>query len=105
MMLQASKEHTALAAITQELGSLKETARIRYKAELLGVFGSYARGEQHEGSDVDILVRFDRGATLFDMVGLEYFLEEALGLKPDIVSEKSIKPRLRQSVLNELIPL
>ncbi len=78
---------------------------MRYKAELLGVFGSYARGEQQEGSDLDILVRFDYGATLFDMVGLEFFLQDALGIKPDIVSEKSIKPRIRSSVLSDIIEL
>ncbi|MCD5410005.1 MAG: nucleotidyltransferase domain-containing protein [Methanocellales archaeon] len=51
------------------LKSLEEQIRNEYKAEIIGLFGSYARGEQKGSSDVDILVKFLEGATLFDLVG------------------------------------
>jgi uncharacterized protein len=88
-----------------QLASLKETVRSRYKAQLLGVFGSYARKEQKQGSDIDILVHFESGATLFDVVELEYFLLEELGIKPDIVSDKRLKPRLKPFILKDLIKI
>jgi uncharacterized protein len=94
-----------LPDILERLGSLKEIAKARYNASLLGVFGSYARKEQKKGSDIDILVHFEHGATLFDMVELEYFLLEELGIKPDIVSDKKVKPRIKPYILKDLIKI
>ncbi|MGC9005935.1 MAG: nucleotidyltransferase family protein, partial [Candidatus Micrarchaeia archaeon] len=70
-----------------------------------GVFGSYARGEQKAQSDIDILVRFKDGATLFDFVGLAEFLEEKLGIKVDLLSERAIRPELKENVIKELVSL
>jgi len=58
----------------------------------VGIFGSCVRGEQKQGSDVDLLVRFGDGATLFDLVELSEFLEHKLGMKVDIVSERAVRP-------------
>ena len=63
-----------------------------FKAEIVGIFGSCVRGEQKQGSDVDLLVRFGDGATLFDLVELSEFLEHKLGMKVDIVSERAVRP-------------
>ncbi|MGC8720946.1 MAG: nucleotidyltransferase family protein, partial [Thermodesulforhabdaceae bacterium] len=71
----------------------------------IGVFGSYARGEQKAQSDIDILVRFKDGATLFDFVGLAEFLEEKLGIKVDLLSERAIRPELKENVIKELVSL
>jgi predicted nucleotidyltransferase len=76
-----------------------------YKAEIIGVFGSYTRGEQKAQSDIDILVRFKDGATLFDFVGLAEFLEEKLGIKVDLLSERAIRPELKENVIKELVSL
>ena len=57
------------------LKSLKTEIRQRYRAEVKGIFGSYVRGEQKEGSDIDVLVEFDEGANLLDLTGLSMFLE------------------------------
>jgi predicted nucleotidyltransferase len=76
-----------------------------FKAEIIGVFGSYARGEQKAQSDIDILVRFKDGATLFDFVGLAEFLEEKLGIKVDLLSERAIRPELKENVIKELVSL
>ncbi len=69
------------------------------------IFGSYVRGEQTEDSDVDILVDFPSGMSLFDVVELQYKLEDALGKSVDLVGYKTIKPRLKQYILSEQIPI
>ena len=74
-----------------------------FKAEIVGIFGSYARGEQKKESDVDIVVRFKEGASLLDLVGLADFLEEKLGIKVDVVSERAIRPELKDHILKELV--
>ena len=62
-------------------------------------------GDFHADSDLDLLVDFDEGANLFDLVGLQQFLEEKLGCKVDLVSRRSLRAELRTSVLNEMISL
>ncbi|HLZ17596.1 MAG TPA: nucleotidyltransferase domain-containing protein [Cyclobacteriaceae bacterium] len=52
-----------------------------YKPKRLGVFGSYARGENNADSDLDILVEFGEQISLFDLVGLEQDLSESLGIR------------------------
>ncbi|WP_462272645.1 nucleotidyltransferase family protein [Methanohalophilus sp.] len=74
-----------------------------YKAEFVGIFGSYARGEEKPGSDVDVLVNFDTGTTLFDLVGLGDYLEDLLGLPVDVVSKRALHPRMQDNVLKEMV--
>ena len=69
------------------------------------IFGSYVRGEETEDSDVDILVDYPKGYSLFDVVALQHKLEDALGKSVDLVGFKNIKPRLKQYILSEQIPL
>lgn len=89
--------------IVKTIKGLEGQIKKDYKAEIIGIFGSYARGEQKKGSDVDILVRFLRGATLFDFVGLSNFLEERLDLKVDVVSERAVRPELKRQILEEVV--
>lgn len=65
------------------------------------LFGSVARGEAKKNSDVDILVRLQKGKNLFDFVGLKLELEEKLGKKVDLVSYGAIKPRLKDIILKD----
>lgn len=95
----------SLEEIKEKLRSLQEEVKREYKAEIVGIFGSYVRGEQRKGSDVDILVVFKEGATLFDFVGLADFLEEKLGVKVDVVSERAIRIELKESILKEVIEI
>lgn len=92
-----------LERIITVLKGLEDEIRKDYKAEIIGVFGSYVRGEQKEGSDVDILVRFLEGATLFDLVGLGDFLEEKLRVKVDIVSERALRQEIKEQILEEVV--
>ena len=91
--------------ITSELEKIKEEISTQFNAEIIGLFGSYVRSEQKEGSDLDILVRFNKGASLFDYIGLADFLEEKLQLKVDVVSERAVRPELRDQILKEVIML
>lgn len=91
--------------IVKTIKGLKRPIKREYKAEIIGVFGSYARGEQKKSSDVDVLVRFLEGATLFDFVGLSNFLEEKLGIKVDVVSERAVRPELKKQILGEVVPI
>ena len=94
-----------IAEIQSTIAAEKDEIRRRYRAEIKGIFGSYARGDFHANSDLDLLVDFDEGANLFDLVGLQQFLEEKLGCKVDLVSRRSLRAELRTSVLNEMISL
>ena len=70
--------------------------------ELLGVFGSSARGEERPDSDIDLLVRFSKRNGLLDHIRLERELGELLGKKVDLVSEAALSPYLKERILNEL---
>ncbi|TAN43903.1 MAG: nucleotidyltransferase [Nitrospirae bacterium] len=75
----------------------------KYKAEIRGIFGSVARGEESEASDIDVLVDFKEDADLFDFVGLSLFLEEKLHRPVDIVPTDTIKSDIRNIILKEAI--
>jgi predicted nucleotidyltransferase len=91
--------------ILKTLRVLKPKAKKNYKAEIKGVFGSYARGELHGSSDVDVLVHFEDSADLIDFVGLSQFLEEKLKSKVDIVPQGDIREELKESILKDTIYL
>ena len=77
----------------------------RYGAHNLRVFGSVARAEADEHSDIDFLVEMEPGRSLFDLGGLQLELQTALGRPVDIVTEKGLKARIRNRVLQEAIPV
>jgi predicted nucleotidyltransferase len=76
-----------------------------YRAREMRVFGSVARGDATEGSDLDLLIKPEPGCSLFDLGGLLEDLQELLGCRVDLVIEDGLKPRLRERVLREAIPL
>lgn len=89
--------------IRAKLRGLKPRLEERYNVKDLFLFGSYVRGEQEEGSDVDILVEFREAIGLFEFMRLEFELEDELGLKVDLVSKKALKSRIGQHIINEAI--
>jgi predicted nucleotidyltransferase len=85
---------------TTPLGSLVEQHRHRilalvkeHKGRTVAVFGSVARGEDRPDSDIDFLVEFDRGASLFDLMRLEDDLRDLLGRRVDVVSAGGLLER------------
>jgi predicted nucleotidyltransferase len=72
-----------------------------YSARRVGVFGSYARDEAHQGSDLDVLVEFER-PTFKNFMGMKLYLEDLTGLAVDVVTPKSLRGRLREHILGEV---
>jgi len=77
----------------------------RHGASNIRVFGSVARGESDEKSDLDLLVTMEAGRSLLDHASLWLKLQELLGCKVDVVSDKGLRPRIRDRVLKEAVPL
>ncbi len=77
----------------------------RNDIELLRLFGSVARGEDTEDSDLDLLVRFARRKSLLDLVRIERELSKELGRRVDLVTEASLSPYLRDRVINSAVVL
>jgi uncharacterized protein len=84
--------------LTENLSALHERG-----AKSLAVFGSFARDEAQDDSDVDILVEFDTPPTFDGYMNLEFYLEELLGRKVDLVPKRTLKPRIRSAVEREAI--
>ncbi len=77
----------------------------KYGARNVRVFGSVARGEADEKSDIDFLVDMEPGKSLFDMGGLLMDLRELLGRDVDVITVRGLKPRIREKVLKEAVAL
>ena len=77
----------------------------KYGAQNVRVFGSVARGEADERSDLDFLVELEPGRSLFDLGGLQYELETLLGRPVDVVTDRGLKARIRDRVRREALPL
>lgn len=79
--------------------------RAKYHVAELAVFGSRARADATPRSDLDLLVTFDPEASLFDLVGIELDLSERLGVEVDVVTPASIKPRIKDRILESAVPV
>lgn len=91
--------------IKKILTSHKPALAKRFLVREIGVFGSFVRGEEDEGSDVDILVEFSEPVGFFTFLELEEHLRELLGRKVDLVSKKALKPRIGRNILRELVAI
>jgi len=80
------------------LAELMPTLRARFGVRDLAIFGSVARGEASEASDVDVLVDFVGPATFDGYMGLKLFLEDTLGVRIDLVTRAALKPGLRAGI-------
>lgn len=76
-----------------------------YRITELGIFGSYARGEQTQDSDVDVLIDYEQAPTLFELVNLRDLLRDLTGIPVDVVTKNGLQPRIRDRVLSEVIYL
>lgn len=79
--------------------------RAQYGVRSLGLFGSYVRGEQGAGSDLDILVEYESTPTFFEFIDLEDHLRELVGVKVDLVMKSALKPSIGERILSELEPV
>jgi uncharacterized protein len=95
---------------------MRDSLLARHRAEILRiaaahgarnvrVFGSLARGEGGEESDLDVLVELEDGRTLLDLVRLKRELEEVTHCEVDVVTDNGLSPYMRDEILGEAVPL
>lgn len=94
----------ALDVVTK-LKELRPTLTALYKVKEISLFGSFARGEQAENSDIDLLTEFNVNADLFDLIGLELYLEELFKRPVDVVPKQALRAELRVSVLQQVVAI
>ena len=85
--------------LQQQMPNLTE----QYNVATLEVFGSYVRHEERRGSDLDILVTFNKPPSLFKIVRLENHLSDILNVKVDLVMKDSLKPAIGKNILREAV--
>ena len=90
-------------AVRAFLAALLPKLRARYGVRSLALFGSYARGEQTPESDLDLLVEFDEVPGLFAFPEMQYGLEDALGLRVDLLTRTMLEPRLAPRIDRDLM--
>ncbi len=86
--------------ITSKRDQIAQIAQ-QYGATNIRVFGSVARGDADDASDVDFIVDLEKGRSLLDLGGLLMDLQKLLGRPVDVVTEKGLRPRIRKRVLRE----
>jgi hypothetical protein len=91
-----------LTDIKNKLTALKPELHERFGVSEMGVFGSWVRGEQTENSDIDVLVDFDREISLFDILELQWYLEEMFERKVDVAPRDSLRKYIGQYILAEV---
>lgn len=94
----------SLAEIKQLLQAQKPYLYQTYGVTEVGVFGSYVRGEQRLDSDIDLLIELEHPVriSLLDLVELEDYLSDLLGIKVQTAIKKNLKPRLRPYIMREV---
>ncbi|MCE2861990.1 MAG: hypothetical protein RIR76_2126 [Verrucomicrobiota bacterium] len=91
--------------IIAQLRVVLPEVRAKFGVSRLSLFGSAARGEMDESSDIDLLVEFDRVPGFFKFVELEDLLSKVLRRKVDLVLRQALRPRIGQRVLAEAVPV
>jgi predicted nucleotidyltransferase len=102
MQACAMTSEPTLDEIKARLKTMLPDLRQRYGVSYLGVFGSWSRGEQRAGSDLDLLVDFDRIPPGWGEVDLELELRERLGLPVDLVPRRQLKPFIAERIMREV---
>ena len=74
----------------------------QYKVKEIGIFGSFVRDEMTDKSDIDILVEYARGTTLFDIIKMQMELSEKIGRKVDLVDKEAVYPKIMEYIKRDL---
>jgi uncharacterized protein len=99
------RANRGLSPVLQQLRALLPELRERYEVDTLEVFGSRVRDDAGGGSDLDLLVSFTETPDLLTFISLELELAERLGVQVDLVMRRALKPRLRNRILSQAIPV
>ena len=91
--------------ILNQLREIKPVLQDKFYIKNLGLFGSYVRGENSETSDIDLLFEYQENSpfSLFTLIDLEDFLVNFFKIKVDLANKKTLKPDLKDNILNEVI--
>lgn len=89
-------------AVAKRLKEYMPLLEEKYHVKRIGFFGSYARNEQREDSDIDILVEFSKPVG-FEFIDLKFYLEELFNRKVDLATVEALKPRIKEDILKEVI--
>ena len=87
--------------IERKLLSIKPVLTDRFHVSSIGYFGSYSTGQQNEQSDLDLLVEFSQPVG-WEFFTLERYLEQAIGLRIDLVTRNSLKEQIKESILKQV---
>ena len=89
--------------VLETLREHRETLAERFGVTSLALFGSFARDQATDASDIDILVRFDGPATSKSYFGVQFYIEDLLGRPVDLVTDKALRPQFRPYVEREAV--
>ncbi|KKW10877.1 MAG: polymerase beta domain protein region protein [Parcubacteria group bacterium GW2011_GWA2_49_9] len=97
---------TDLETIKRKIAENKEYLLKTYGVEEIGVFGSFARGDQNAESDIDVAIEINHDKVavgLFEFSRMRFYLEDLLGRKVDLVTKNGIKPLIKDRILSQLV--
>ncbi len=89
--------------VKKVLAANKEELKEKFGVKRIGIFGSYARGEQTGKSDLDVLIELNRTIGLFRLMDLQDHLRRLVGIKVDLVTKESLKPIVKGDILREAV--
>ena len=92
-------KHVVLTKLEERI----EEIRQKFSVKKLSIFGSIARDESTDNSDIDVLVVFNREGSFDLFMDLKFYLEDLLGVKIDLVTDKALRPQVRRAIERELI--
>ena len=93
------KKQVVLTQLRSRIGEIRQ----RFSVRALAIFGSIARDDAADGSDVDVLVVFDGKASFDLFMDLKFYLEDLLGTQVDLVTDKALRPQVRRVIEREMI--
>lgn len=102
-MVHREPQIKSLEEVKLQLSELKPTLKKRFKVETIDIFGSYAREEQTQKSDLDILVTYSGAVSLFTIYDLKQYLKRKLHMKVDVVSKEYLNKHIKDQVLKEAV--
>jgi len=104
-IMGGKKYMKTLDEITRLLEQYKPEFQEKYRLKEIGIFGSYARGEETGNSDIDILVEFDDAPDLLTFLEFESYVEKILDIETDMVRKKAIRTELKDEILRDVVYL
>ena len=92
-----------LEEVKQIIEQHRDELRRVHKIKTILVFGSYVRGDQKRGSDLDLLSEFEGSVSLLDLIGAEQYLSKILKVKVDLIPKEDVRPELKAEILKEAV--